>query len=171
MPADGPVPDVAAAIAARDAIGLVPPRRPTWIGDRLRAADQRVHTAYDLDLTGAWPRLWLLVPDAARTELIVARDAYVAAARLVGWALLYLLVAWWWWPALPVALALAVTGWIRARDTVVVLADLIEAIVDLYGRDLATQLGVPASGPLSRETGLAISTTLRKDPETHHPAS
>jgi hypothetical protein len=167
----GPVPGVAAAIAAREAISLIPPRRPTWIGDRLRAGDQRIHTAYDLDLSSAWPRLWLVIPEAARTELTAARDAYTAAARLAGWAMLYLLPALWWWPALPIAAAIAATAWVRARTATAALAELIEATVDLYGRDLATQLGIAATGPLSRETGLAITTVLRKDPETHRSAT
>ena len=134
-------------------------------------ATQRIHTAYDLDLSSAWPRLWLVIPEAVRTELTAARDAYTAAARLTGWAMLYLLPALWWWPALPIAAAIAVTAWVRARTATAVLAELIEATVDLYGRDLATQLGIPTDGPLSREMGLAITTTLRKDPETHHPAT
>ena len=37
----------------------VPADRPTWIGDRLRAVDVRVHAALELDLSAVWPRLWL----------------------------------------------------------------------------------------------------------------
>ncbi|NJP29587.1 hypothetical protein FLW53_36405 [Microbispora sp. SCL1-1] len=168
-----PAAELVRAITKRAAISLDVPQRPTWIGDRLRAVDQRLLTAYDLDLTSAWPRLWLTVPDVARTELAAARDAMAAAARLAGWALLYLLLAPWWWPALLIAAVIILTAWIRARTATAALADLIEATVDLYGRDLATQLGipVPADGPLAPEIGLKITTILRKDPETYRPTS
>ncbi|MGV9535821.1 hypothetical protein ACWDR9_19590, partial [Streptosporangium sandarakinum] len=149
---------------ARNDIALCLPRHATWIGDRLYAMDRRVHDAYDLDLTGAWPRLWLVIPDTARAELTAARDAHAAAARLAGWAVLYLSVAAVWWPAVLVAMVVGATAWARARATTASLADLVEASVDLYGRDLAVQLGLPGDGPMSRETGLAITSTLRKDP-------
>ena len=90
------------AVAACTRICLVPANRPTWIGDRLRATDERIHRTYRLDLTAAWPRLWLLIPNPARTELTTAHDSYTAAARLTGWGLLYLAVGAWW-PALLIA--------------------------------------------------------------------
>ncbi|MEU4541497.1 hypothetical protein AB0G15_42375 [Streptosporangium sp. NPDC023825] len=164
-------PDVAAAIAARQSIGLLRPQRPTWIADRLHAADQRLYQAYDLDLTSAWPRLWLIIPDTARTELTTAHNAYSTAARLAGWAILYLPLAWWWWPALPITAVLTMTAWIRARTAIAVLADLVEATVDLFSRDLAIQLGILTDGPMTRHAGLAVTVTLRKDPETNYPTT
>ncbi|MEV4746357.1 hypothetical protein ACFQVD_42070 [Streptosporangium amethystogenes subsp. fukuiense] len=161
-----PAHEVGDAIGARNAIGLTRPQRPTWIGDRLYAADQRVHAAYDLDLDSAWPRLWLIMPEQTRAELTVARDNHTAAARLAGWAILYLPLGWWWWPAIPVTVAIALTARVRARQAAAVLADLVEATVDLYGRDLAVQLGISHDGPLTRQTGLAITGTLRKDLES-----
>jgi hypothetical protein len=152
------------AIARRNAISLTRPERPTWIGDRFRSTDQRILNAYDLDLAGIWPRLWLIIPDSVRTELTTARDRHTSAARLTGWAFLYLPLTWWWWPAFPISTAAAAVAWIRARQTAAALADLIEATVDLYSRDLADRLGISSSdGPLTRQTGLEITTALRKD--------
>ncbi|MFE6334240.1 hypothetical protein ACFVP3_30745 [Streptomyces sp. NPDC057806] len=157
--------ELARALERREAIALVRPRRPTWIGDRLHAADQRVYDAYGLDLGAAWPRLWLTVPDAVRAELLTAREAYGAAVGLAGWAPLYLLLGAWWWPALPAAAIVAATAWIRGRSTTAVLADLVEATVDLHAITLAQELGVTGERPaLTREVGDAITTTLRKDP-------
>ncbi|MFC9848575.1 hypothetical protein ACFWFF_14460 [Streptomyces sp. NPDC060223] len=157
--------ELARAIERRDAIALVRPRRPTWIGDRLHAADQRVYDAYDLDLGAAWPRLWLTVPDAVRAELLSAREAYGAAFGLAGWAGMYLLLGAWWWPALPAAAVVAVTAWIRGRSATAVFADLVEATVDLHAITLAHELGLTGERPaLTREVGDAITTTLRKDP-------
>ena len=158
------------AIMRKDAISMTQPRRPMWIGDRILAVDERVHVTYDIDLTSVWPRLWLTMPDTARAELTSATDAYGASARLAAWAVLYVAIAWRWWPALLIAAGLGLTAWVQGRDRTANLADLIEAAVDVYARDLAVQLGLPADGPLTPETGLAITSALRKDPEEHRQA-
>ena len=98
---------------------------------------------YALDLTAAWPRLWLIVPDQVRTELGGARDTFNAAARFAAWAVLYLILGAWWWPAVPVALIVGTAAVRRGRLAAGNLADLIESAVDLYGGDLAAKLGVP----------------------------
>lgn len=158
---------IGAAIAARDRVSLVEPTHPTWIGDRLTAPAARVNTRYGLDLAAAWPRLWLIVPDAVRTELTSAHAAYTASAHLVGWTVLYAVLALLWWPAAAVAAVLAVTAYVQSRAAAVNLADLTEAVVDLYGVDLAAQLRIPHTGVLRPEAGSAITAALRKD---HVPA-
>lgn len=158
-----PAGDLGEAVRQRDRICRVRPRHPSWIGDRLHAADLRVHQAYDLDLASAWPRLWLIMPDTARSDIGIAHQAGIDAARLGGWAMLYLVVAAWWWPALPIAAAIAITAQVRARSAAVTLADLTEATVDVYGAKLATELGISHSGHLTRQAGSEITTRLRKD--------
>lgn len=150
--------------ARRSRIGVEPPRRPTWIGDRISAADHRVWNQYRIDLVSAWPRLWLIVPDAVRTEVSGARDRFDAAARLTAWALPYAVLGLLWWPAALVAAVTVVAGWQRGRSTAADLADLAEAVVDLYGHDLAAALHIeaPAGHPLSHATGLQITEQLRK---------
>jgi hypothetical protein len=167
-PPPAPVLGLAAAVAACTWICLVEADRPTWIGDRLRAADERIHRTYRLDLSAAWPRLWLLIPETARTELTAAHDSYTAAARLAGWAFLYLTVGAWWWPALVIAAATGVTAWIRARAATAVLADLVETTVDLYGPELARQLGITCPDLLTPDIGHAVTIAVRKD-DTLHP--
>jgi hypothetical protein len=81
------------------------------MADRARAVEERVHLAYGLDLSSLWPRLWLIVPDAARTELAAARTAVATHPRLVGWGLLYLVPALWWWPAALVTLGTCAVAW------------------------------------------------------------
>ncbi|MFI9150094.1 hypothetical protein [Streptomyces sp. NPDC053367] len=151
------------AIVRRDAMSPEPAARPTWIGDRLHAVDQRVHASYHLDLSAAWPRLWLLMPDAARAELVKAMAACTAAARLAGWGALYLPLALVWWPAALPAAGVLLTARHRIRDAVAVQADLVEAAVDLYGRDLIVQLGLECEGPLTREAGARATSLMRKD--------
>ncbi|MGW4293623.1 hypothetical protein ACWEH1_11300 [Micromonospora chersina] len=151
------------AIARRAAICLVEPARPTWVGDRLHAADVRVHRGYGIDLATGWPRLWLLLPDEARSELAAAQDRCGAAARLVGWGLLYAVLGAFWWPALVVGLLALLAARYRARLAVAVYADLAEAAVDLYGRDLALRLGLPCPDRLTREIGEQVTAIVRKD--------
>jgi hypothetical protein len=153
-----------AALARRNRIGRTEPARPTWIGDRFRDVEERVASAYHLDIAVAWPRLWVLLPDNLRADLSAAYDSYTASARLVGWALLYVLIGAWWWPSLLIAAVTIITGWTRGRTCTAVLADLIETAVDLHGRTLAAQLGLACDGPLDRDTGYQITQRLRREP-------
>ncbi|TYB45525.1 hypothetical protein [Actinomadura chibensis] len=161
---------VGAALAARDRISRAEPTRPSWTGDRLTAPADRVRSAYGLDLGAVWPRLWLLLPDAARADLLAAHTAYASATRLSGWAVLYALLVPFWWPAALVAAGTGAAAHVQTRAAAAALADLTEAAVDLYAPELAARLGLPDDTPLSRETGFAVTAALRKDvlrpPET-----
>ena len=150
------------AIARADRICLIQADRPTWIGDRLRASRIRIERAYGLDLNTAWPRLWLIVPDTVRTELGTARDAFTTTALLTAWAILYLILGIWWWPAIPVALITGATAIIRAHQATENLADLIESTVDLYSRDLATQLNGQTPAQTTPVIGRQLTTRMRK---------
>lgn len=150
------------AMVRADQICLVDPARPTWIGDRLRVAEVRAERAYGLDLGAAWPRLWLIFPDIVRDETSSARESLAAAARLAGWTVLYLALAFWWWPAAPIALITAATSAVRAREAAATLADLVESAVDLHGRELAARLGVPVTGQLTAVQGGGLTALMRK---------
>lgn len=147
---------------ARNRIALTRPARPTWMGDRLIAADVRVHETYRIDLTSAWPRLWLLLPDTAHQEIQAARAALTAAARRAAWGLLYLLPALWWWPAALIVAVAWAGAWRQGRLAVDEFAELVEAAVDLHGRDLANALGIPCEERLTTAEGLEITRILRK---------
>lgn len=151
------------ALTHRAAISLLEPERPTWIGDRMRAVDLRVVRFYDLDLASVWPRLWTVVSEELRADLAAAQTACSDAARLVGWSALYAVLAVRWWPAAVVAVALAVTGWLRARAATGVLADLVETAVDVHAAELAERLGVTVEGTFSADAGGAVTELVRKD--------
>ena len=157
------------AITRADRICLVEPGLPTWIGDRLRACRVRIEAVYGLDLAVTWPRLWLTVPDPVRAELETAGDTFSAAARLMAWAILYLILGIWWWPAIAIAVIGGMAGIRNGRLAAGNLADLIEAAVDLHAADLAAQLGERADGPISPETGRRLTSRMRKsrwDPQS-----
>jgi hypothetical protein len=151
-------------LARRNAIGLAPPARPTWIGDCMAAADIRIRSEYGLELASAWPRLWLLLPDQVKAEVRTATDSWQRAAEQAAWGLLYLALGVWWWPALAIGACAYFTGWPQGRASIRALAALVEAVVDLHGRDLLIALDPTAStaGRLTPAAGIVITAQLRK---------
>ena len=137
-------------------LAMAEPGRPTWNGDRIHAVESIAYHRYGLDLTYGWSRLWLVLPDPARTELTAAHSAFAAAVATGTWAVPYLLLTVVWWPAVLVAGGIGLTGWVRARAAVADFTTLTEACLDLYGRTLAAALGV---GDLQR--GLVRSRSAR----------
>ena len=160
----GELPDTADLLRQRNAVALVRPGRPTWIGDRFRAVDLRVLSAYDLDLAAAWPRLALVLPPEVHAATDAGQERFAASARLGGWGLLYLVVGAWWWPSAVVGAVVCVVAWRRGRTTADALCWLIESAVDLYGATLAQALGL-ADDPqgLPRDLGRKSTRLMRKD--------
>jgi hypothetical protein len=158
-----PYPPLADALGARDAIGLREPARPTWVADRFLAVDQRVAEAYALDLSAAWPRLWLIVDEPARAQVAAAQDGYGAALRLSGWGVLYLALGVLWWPSAVAGAVVLATARLRIRRAAAVLAEMVESTVDLYAAALAERMGYAVSGRLDAEVGRALTAALRKD--------
>jgi hypothetical protein len=151
-----------ALLDRRNRIALVPPARPTWMGDRLHSLDHRVRDRYGLDLPSVWPRLWLLLPDAPRADLAAARTALATTARRAAWGLLCLAVGTYWWPAALVAAAAGLGAWRQGRLAAQEFAVLAESAVDLYGRELARVLGIPCAAQLTPEDGRKVTRLLRK---------
>lgn len=149
--------------ARRNRISLAPPARPFWLGDRIAVVDTRIWQTYRLDLTSAWPRLWLTLPEDVRTEIGTARARLAGATRLAAWAAGYLAVGVvWWWPSAAVGFVTAATAWRRGRVAGAAFAELAESAVDLHGRQLAEGLGIPCAGTLTEDIGSAITALLRK---------
>jgi hypothetical protein len=146
-------------------IALAEPGRPTWMGDRISAVEQVALNRYGLDLTFAWPRLWLVLPDHARAELTTAHAAFTAAVITGTWAWPYLLLGLVCWPAALAGVVTGAAGWARARKAVADMTALSEATLDLHVRALAIALGVgdpAATGPISSTEGEAINALIRK---------
>lgn len=137
------------------------PARPTWIGDRINAVSIRLDREYHLDLATIWPSLWLSMPETTRTEITTARQALTRAATLAGWGLLYLAVGALSWPGLLIAAAIMATAWQRARTAADTYAMLIEAAARLHTTELARSLGLDHTGPLTQQTGWALTCLLQ----------
>lgn len=163
--AAAPDPESAEIVAAaRNRISLSRPRRATWMGDRIAASEARVRGQYRLDLYSTWPRLWLVLPDAPRAELRLARERLQETVTIAAWGVLYLAAGALWWPSAVLGAGLLLVGWRTSRVAVDGLAELVEAAVDVHGRGLAVELGVVADGPgeLTTETGSRVTRILRK---------
>lgn len=146
-------------------LALAEPGRPTWMGDRIHALEAIAVNRYGLDLTFAWPRLWLVSPDTTRTEITTATAAFAAATATGTWAWPYLLLGTLWWPAALIGIGIGTTGWVQARAAVTDLTALSESALDLHGRDLATAFGVAEperNGPLTPSEGQHLTTLIRK---------
>ncbi|MEV6756533.1 hypothetical protein [Streptomyces sp. NPDC051214] len=156
---------IQALTEARNRVALREPTRPTWYGDRMQATADRVEAAYGVDLAALWPRLWLILPEPAVRHIQSAHDSFSAAARLAAWAVGYALLACWWWPAGLVAVGCAAVARSRAHSALEALAGLIEAAVDVHGRELAGRVGLVGTdsvGLLGHETGDRMSELFRK---------
>ncbi|TRV81500.1 hypothetical protein FKN01_03350 [Streptomyces sp. 130] len=141
-------------------IALERPCRPTWAGDRVRAATTRVRRDHHLDLAVLWPHLWLSLPDTDRAELSGTRRELTASTALAAWSLLYAPLAAMWWPAAGISLLLALTARHRTRAAAESYAQLVEATVRLRTVELLGLLGVDHSGPLSQEAGDTLNDLL-----------
>lgn len=147
-----------------NAMALAEPGRPTWMGDRIHAVTAVARHRYGLDLVFCWSRLWLVLPEVARTEINIVQGGFATAMVMTAWSVPYLLLGTVWWPAVGVGAAIALVGRHHGRDQIGLLTDLIEATLDLYGRTLATALGVcdSSAGPIDHDEGRRVSEIARK---------
>lgn len=142
-------------------IAVEEPERPTWMGDRLHAVAVRLDRELGLDLATVWPHLWLMAPDATRSEITAAREDLSRSANLAGWGLLYLAAGILWWPGLLIGAGTLVTAWHHARAATSSYALLVDAAARLHAADLARQHGLEHHGPFTFRTGLTLSSLLQ----------
>lgn len=153
------------AAARTNRIALAEPGRPTWMGDRMHAVERAALDRHGFDLTFAWPRLWLILPETTQTEIRAAHAAFASAVAVGSWAWPYMALSAVCWPTAIVGGAIALTGWARARDAIADLSTLTEAAIDLHGRTLAIELGAAVAdttGPLTITEGQEITRITRK---------
>jgi hypothetical protein len=142
-----------------------PPTTPrTWIGRRMALLDERIKAQYfGLQVSLAWPRLWLTLGEDTRTVVRLAQERMAAASTLAGWGLLYLLLTLTWWPACLSAGAVLLTAWRRGREAVHGYASLVEAVIDVHQDGLAGALGVELpQGVITADEAGKINDRLHK---------
>jgi hypothetical protein len=107
-------------------------RMPTRLGNILRAAEHRPQEKYGLDVIICWPRLWLVLPEATKTELTQARNNLDDAAIIWLWAVLFIIWTVWTWWAIPIALFLMLVAYHWMIQAAEIYGQLLESSFDLY---------------------------------------
>lgn len=118
---------------------------PTRLGNILRSAERRPLKRYGLDAIVCWSRLWLLLPEAPRTDLTTARNDLNAAARVWLWSVLFMIWgpifgAWW---AMGGAIVALWTYYTWLLDAASIYAELINAAFDTHRHLLYKSLRFP----------------------------
>lgn len=138
----------------------------------LRAAEGLPGDKYGLDAVICWPRLWLVLPGDARTELAHARAGLDAAVSACAWAVLFLAFTPWvpWAPAVTLLVApVAYHGWVVPRAGQ--FGDLVEAAFDVYRPALyaALRWPLPETPAAERVAGAAVTDYLWRGSDRVEP--
>ena len=146
-------------------------RMPTDLGNVLRAAEIRPGEKYGLNAVICWPRLWLVLPETARSELSEARASLDVAARAWLWCLLFTLWAVWepWFLAL--GLLAAPLAYRRAVASARVYGDLLESTFDVHRTLLYQSLRwpLPANPAAEHAAGQRLTAYLWRGSEEARP--
>ena len=147
-------------------------RMPTRLGDVLRAAESWPGDKYGLDAVKCWARLWLVLPETTRKELIEARASLDVATTAWLWGLLFTVWTFWAWWAMPAGLAVAAAAynlWILSSAEV--YGELFESAFDLHRSALYAALHWPSpQNPAEeRQTGAALTQYLWRGSDKPEP--
>jgi len=146
-------------------------RMPTRLGNTLRAAETWPVDKYGLDPVKCWPRLWLLLPEAVRQELVDARASLDAAGSAVLWGVLFVgWTVWVWWAA-PVGLLTAWAAYRQAVRNAEVYSDLVESAFDLNRLALyqALRWPLPHNPAEEHQAGRALTDYLWRGSDKPSP--
>ncbi|MFD3538240.1 hypothetical protein ACFWUQ_01910 [Streptomyces sp. NPDC058662] len=119
-------------------------RMPTRFGNVLRASEERIRAHYGLDPVVCWPRLWMVLPDATRNEVVASRRSVHLTTQV--WVCGVLSSVWSVWTlwALPLSVLVAATayrGFLLSAARV--HTELLESCFDLYRTQLYQSLRWP----------------------------
>ena len=138
--------------------------QPTLLGNLLSAAEEYPNLRYGLEMSVAWARLWLLLPETTRSELGAARDALDTSTRRLEWSLLVAVWGIWaWWAPLLAVLGGFVFYWSMLSDAGI-YADLLRAAYDLHRFELyrALHWELPADPQEEQAWGEALTAYLHR---------
>lgn len=144
---------------------------PTRLGNILRAAELRSRNKYGLDAVICWPRLWLLLPDAVKQELMDARASLDTSVNLLIWSMLFLVWTLWAWWALLVTVLVAMYAYSWSLRLAEVYGELIDSCYDLHRGDLyqALRWPLPANPAAEQQTGLQLTQYIWRGSDAQTP--
>lgn len=158
-----------------DAVGNFPPESiwvlPTRFGNIMRAFEVYPYVVYGLDAISAWPRLMMILPEQARTQIQESRALLDFAINLlaasVAVTLTYGALAVWtfsfpalWAPA--ISLCFLWIGRFLLHQAARQWGEEVKSAFDLYRGDLAHQLGLklPTNIDLERKMWISVNRTM-----------
>ncbi len=118
-------------------------RMPTRLGNLLRALELRPKEKYGLDIFVCWFRLWLVLPDNVKKEIVIARDNLNTTARIWMWGLLFLVWAPFTAWVVPISVIVMFFAYHWMLQTANIYGQLIESSFDLYRFKLYQELRWP----------------------------
>ena len=135
---------------------------PTRLGNIIRGAEGRPFSKYGLEATVCWPRLWLLLPEAAKKDLGESREVLDSIAVAWLWSVLFFVWTFWIHWAAIVAAAGAMLAYYWMLDAAQVYGDLLESVFDVYRGELykALRWELPMDGEREREEGKRLTQYL-----------
>jgi hypothetical protein len=162
--------------------------RPTALGNVLAAMEDGAGRAYGLDAVTAWPRLYPVLGEQAKSLVDDRRDALDAAVRMAVTmavtavaSLVLLLWSGWWLLLVLMPLGVALLAYHGAVQAALAYAETVYVAFDLHRADLLTALRTdpPAQQDAERilneqwcdlwRQGIPLPTTLQysANPESH----
>lgn len=140
---------------------------PTRLGNALAAAERWPREKYGLDAAKCWARLWLVMPEDSRREMVRGQERLEAHTTAWTWGLLFVLWTPWAWWAAPVGLVAAFFAYTGAVRSAIVLGGLQEAAFDLHRTALYKALRIlpPADTALEPAMGEKVTKYLWRGTE------
>lgn len=107
-------------------------RMPTRLGNILSSVEIYPQIRYGLDAFVFWPRLWLLLPDDVKQELIRARYNLDVSVRICTWSILFTIWGIWAPLAAPTGLFISLFAYHWIMQAAKVYGQLVKSAFDLY---------------------------------------
>ncbi len=132
---------------------------PSRLGNILRAAERRPFNRYGLDTIVCWPRLWLLLPDGTKKDLLESRAELNNGVRLFSWSILFLVWSFWSLWAIPCGIISACFAYSWILDSATLYGDLLESAFDLYRFSIYQSLRFPLPKTIAEEEAMGLKIT------------
>ena len=113
----------------------------TTLGNKMRARERSPERKYGLDTIICWPRLWPLLPENLRADLISARSTLDRLVELWFWGLLFWIWTIWTPWAVVIGLLWMLIAYQIACQAVMTHGELLETAFDLHRFLLYDALG------------------------------
>jgi hypothetical protein len=140
---------------------------PTELGNILRMAEKSSFYTYGLDAVVCWPRLWPLLPDHLRQDILQARHSINRSVELCFFGIIFIVWGWASLWAIPIALLSSFVFYRLTLPNSKTYSDLVVSAFDLYRWELYKSLHIkyPDNSQKERSFGKQISEYLWRGTE------